>query len=82
MITNKRMRAEAGSKSKHSINTAIAYNGSTLEKPFADIRPNLRGKQDATAVASLGGTVAYKYSHTKTVASKLGVGVRWITPFS
>ncbi len=80
VITNKKMRAEAGSKSKHSLDTAIAYSGSTLEKPFADKRPNLRGRADQTSVASLGGSIAYKYSMPNRSAIKLGVGVRWITP--
>lgn len=82
IITNRKMRAEAGSKSKHSINSSLGYSGSTVRAPFKDVRPNLRGRADSTTVATFGGSVGYKYSITSRDAMKLGVGLRWITPVS
>lgn len=80
VITNRKMRAEAGSKSKHSLNTSISYSGGTIEKPLAEERPNLTAGTGVTAFASLGGSMAYKYSLTAKDAFRLGTGVRWITP--
>ncbi len=81
IITNRKMRAEAGSKSKHSVNTAISYSGGTIKKPMAEERPNLTAGTGVTAFASLGGSVAYKYSASSKNAFKFGTGIRWITPF-
>ena len=38
-ITNARMRAESGSKSKHSISASLGYNGGSLNDAFSKTRP-------------------------------------------
>src|SRR5690606_25493408 len=41
-ITNRKLRAETGSKSKYSISTDWTYNGGTIKDPGSDVRPNVR----------------------------------------
>lgn len=81
VITNKKMRAESGSKSKFSISNSITYSGGTVEKPLSEIRPNLRGGTGTTTVATLTDTLSFKYNFTQKKALLLGMGLRWITPF-
>ena len=41
IITNKKMRAESGSKSKWSIGSALSYSGGTIETPLNEKRPEI-----------------------------------------
>jgi hypothetical protein len=80
IITNKKMRAETGSKSKYSISMGVNYSGGSLDKPFDDHRPNIANGTGATDVASLGGSISGKYALSTTTALLAGAGMRWITP--
>ena len=80
-ITNKKMRAESGSKSKLSISNTIIYNGGTIEKPMDEHRPNITAGTGNTAVAALQDQLAGKYNFTQKTSLSAGLGVRWITPF-
>ncbi|NJM09665.1 MAG: hypothetical protein HC883_01840 [Bdellovibrionaceae bacterium] len=80
LITNIKMRAEAGSKSKYSLAFALGYNTGGLEKPFADKRPNLSGGKGSTDFTSLTGSVSGKYTFDAQKSVFAGLGVRWITP--
>ena len=82
VITNKKLRAESGSKSKYSISTALNYNGSTLEKPFDERRPNITSGAALDNVASISGTVAAKMNLTATDSLSAGFGLKVNTPFS
>ena len=82
VITNKRLRAESGSKSRYSVSTALNYNGSTIEKPFNERRPNITSGAALDNVASISGTVAAKYNMTATDSLSLGFGLKVNTPFS
>lgn len=79
-ITNKRMRAESGSKSKYSIASQLAYVGGTVEKPFYKKRPNITNGAGQTPATSLNGQLSGKYSIDQSHAFMLGVGARWISP--
>jgi hypothetical protein len=81
IITNKKMRADSGSKSKLSISNSITYYGGTINEPMAQIRPNIRGGSGTTTVATLNDTISVKYALTARKALLFGAGVRWITPF-
>lgn len=81
LITNKKMRAEAGSKSKYSIRTKLNYNGGTVEKPLAESRPNISGGTALTDVALLSGEISAKYAIDQKKSLMAGIGVRYITPF-
>jgi hypothetical protein len=81
IITNKKMRAESGSKSKWSIGSQLIYYGGTINSPFAASRPNLAGGAGNTAVTNIGGYLGVAYKITTTDRLSLNFGIRWITPF-
>ena len=80
IITNKKLRADTGSKSKWSVKTAINYSGSTLEKPFDKSRPNITKGTTNSDFATLGGTIAVKRNINARNSLSFGGGVRWLTP--
>jgi hypothetical protein len=79
-ITNTRMRAEAGSKSRYSIASQIAYLGGSFEKPLNKERPNITNAAGRTDAALLGGQISGKYSFDQSRSLLIGAGVRWISP--
>lgn len=81
-ITNKKMRAESGSKSKLSISNTVQYNGGTIEKPLDEHRPNITNGTDNTAFAAISDLLAAKYNLTAKHSVSAGLGVRMITPFN
>jgi hypothetical protein len=80
VITNKKMRAESGSKSKWSIGTSLNYNGATVEAPLKAKRPNIAASAGTTALAAMSGSVGVGYKMTATDRLSLDTGVRWVTP--
>ena len=81
VITNRKLRAETGSKSKLSLNTSWNYQMGTVNKPFAAERPNIRGTTATSAVPSLTGGISGKYRMTPLTSVGLGVGVGIRKPF-
>ena len=79
-ITNAKMRAESGSKSKWSISMDMTYNGGNLEDPLGRVRPNFAGisSQDNSAAFALDFAVAYRLS--KSDSLRLGSGLTILTP--
>lgn len=82
LITNKKMRAESGSKSRWSLSSELSYDGGSLEKPLAEDRPNIAGATGTTTKALLGGSVSTKYNINTRDSLSAGVGVRWIAPLT
>lgn len=64
-ITNARMRATLGSKSKWSFKTSFGYNGGSVEKPFDSIRPAYRNAADMQALTALSGSIGGNYRVSK-----------------
>lgn len=60
-ITNARMRAQLGSKSKWSFKSSLGYSGSTVDKPFERVRPNIMAGPDAPQLASIDGSIGVNY---------------------
>ncbi|MGZ3775408.1 MAG: hypothetical protein ACXVCY_08085 [Pseudobdellovibrionaceae bacterium] len=79
-ITNARMRAEAGSKSKWSVKANLAYQGGSVEKPFDKERPNYRKGTTGQALTYLSGTVGMAYRATDKDAIRVGTGITMLTP--
>ncbi len=80
-ITNVRMRADSGSKSKWSLSTSLGYTGGAVARPFGVDRPNLAkepGIQERTS-ANLGLDVRYRWSKSQSVT--LGTSAGLMTPF-
>lgn len=80
-ITNAKMRAESGSKSKWSVSADLTYGGGNLEQPFSAVRPNYSGEVSTNDVTYLDGTIAGSYRIDKNSRLNLGTGVSMLTPF-
>jgi len=80
-ITNARMRASTGAKSKFSFRSALSYSGGSIEKPFDRIRPAYRSARNSLTDTRLGGSIAMKYRATDRDNLNLGTGVSIRTPF-
>lgn len=70
-ITNARMRAQLGSKSKWSIKTAFGYNGGSIERPALEVRPNYRSAKSPDVLTNASGSVGINYRMEK---GSLGFG--------
>lgn len=79
-ITNAKLRAESGSKSKWSGSLTAAYNGSSLAKPFDKDRPNTNEEATPPRVY-LGGLLGMRYRMTKNDSIQLGTGYQIVRPF-
>ena len=82
LITNKKMRAESGSKSKYSLASKLNYNGGSVERPLAEERPNIAAAPGTTDVAQLTGELSAKYAFNSKHSLMAGVGLRYITPLA
>ena len=79
-ITNNKMRAETGSKSKFSFSSQLNYIGGTVNAPLEAIRPDISGATGTTDVALFGGQISGKFNISPAQSLMAGLGVRWITP--
>lgn len=77
VITNRKLRAETGSKKKYSFSSAISYNGGTIDNPLADVRPNITAGAGTQITPRLSGSVGlnYKLSALQSLSASVGVGV-------
>lgn len=80
-ITNARMRAESGSKSKFSLSSFIAYTGGPLDKPLSENRPNLAGTPETQTITSADIGLDGRYRWTKNDSLTLGISAGLYTPF-
>ncbi len=80
-ITNNRMRADMGSKSRFSLRSSVNYYGGTVQKAFSEARPNITEGPNADSRSYLSGDLALKYRTTDRTSLNVGTGVRVITPF-
>jgi hypothetical protein len=79
-ITNAKMRAEAGSKSKHSFSFVGGYSGGSLMKPLDALRPELAPGQLEETKTSLDGGISYRYRLSPKDSISVGAGIQWTTP--
>jgi hypothetical protein len=80
-ITNARMRATLGSKSKWSFKSAVAYNGGSLVRPADRVRPNYRAGANVPALTTLSGTMGANYRMTDRDSLSMGTGISIRNPF-
>lgn len=80
-ITNARMRATLGSKSKWSFKSALSYSGGSMEKPFDQIRPNYRASATSEALTGISGTVGVNYRMNERNNLSFGTGITVVNPF-
>ena len=81
IITNPKLRAESGSKSKWSLSADLVYSGSSLRTPFGQERPNPSGLQAAQRVKMLG-ELSARYRWSPEASVQFGTGAQIIAPFN
>lgn len=79
-ITNARMRAESGSKSKLSMSLGLGYSGGNVTKPLSEERPNLLGNAETETATELGGDISLRYRFNKNYSATFGIGYSAYTP--
>lgn len=79
-ITNRKMRTDAGSKSKYSLSTFLNYSGGAIKEPFSKDRPNLNNDPVAPAVL-MTGSFNGRYRIDAKQSLTAGIGVSMIQPF-
>lgn len=79
-ITNAKMRAETGSKSRWSGSFTATYNGGSLQKPLSKERPNPT-RDPIVPKTSMNGDVGIRYRIDKNQSIKVGTGFSLEEPF-
>lgn len=80
-ITNQRLRAVLGSKSKWSVRTSSAYQGGSIKKPFDAERPNYRGAVATNTATYFTADVAVKRRLGEKDSINFGTGLTLFKPF-
>ena len=80
-VTNAKLRAEMGSKSRFSLSADLSYAGSSLRKPFDDNQPNPDNDptQSPTRIA---GDVSVRYRIDSASSITAGTGIGIVRPFT
>lgn len=79
-VTDVKLRANSGSKSKYSVSLSLNYNGASLASPFDATRPNVSDERNADPV-SMSGSVGVRYRFNKNESLFLATGVSKPRPF-
>ncbi len=79
-ISNAKMRAESGSKSKYSMSTKIDYSGGSLGSPFNADRPNLSGVPGSEIKSSISATLNARFRATKNDSFTAGTSFAMMAP--
>jgi len=81
VITNRRLRADAGSLSKWSASTFFNYQGGSVADPIKPERPNIVNGADALTLQSLAGDIGLRYRLTAMDSFTVSTGLFMTTPF-
>ncbi len=79
-ITNARMRADSGSKSKWSMSVSLGYNGSTVERPLDKDRPSIITAREGNPVVG-SASIKGRYRINKNLSTYMGSGFSVTRPF-
>lgn len=79
-ITDARMRATLGSKSKFSFKSSLSYSGGSINDPLSPVRPNYRASATIEAMTSLSGDIGFNYRITDKDNLSFGTGITVIDP--
>lgn len=79
-ITNPKLRAESGSKSRFSGSVSMIFKGGALSRPFGADRPNLAGLPENQVDTSLDAGLKMRYRSNKHNSFTMGVGLGIRTP--
>lgn len=80
-ITNAKMRADSGSKSRFSLSTGLSYTGGSLAKPLDAKRPALSGEPGQQTRTSGNLDLSARYRWSKNDSVSLGTSFKLYTPF-
>lgn len=81
-ITNARMRASLGSKSKWSFKSSLGFTGSSIDRPLDPVRPNYRAAVGARpGLSSIGGDIGINYRLSERDNLSFSTGVSILNPF-
>ena len=80
-ITNPKIRADSGSKSKWSMSTGLNYRGGSVSRPFGVERPDLLGLPENQIDTSLDANIKARYRTSKNSSYTLGAALGMKTPF-
>lgn len=80
-ITDARLRAQLGSKSKWSFKSSLAYSGGSIEKPLDSVRPNYRASATVESMTTLAGDVGVNYRWGQRDNIGFGTGLTIVDPF-
>lgn len=80
-ITNQRLRATLGSKSKWSVRTASAFQGGSIKKPVDQNRPNYRGAVATSTATYFNTDIAVKRRLGDIDSLNFGTGLLLYKPF-
>lgn len=80
-ITNARMRAANGSKSKISASIGLGYTGASLKKPLDGIRPNLSGTAQDQSTSRFTSSLSGRYRIDQNQSLSAGIGLQVLQPF-
>ncbi|MGE0763764.1 MAG: hypothetical protein AB7N80_10845 [Bdellovibrionales bacterium] len=77
VITNRKLRAETGSKNKYSFSAYLNYSGGSIKDPGSEVRPNITGSLGTQTDVKLSGTLGgkYKISSLQSISADVGVGI-------
>jgi hypothetical protein len=81
LITNRRLRADAGSLSKWSAAMFFNYQGGSVADPLKPERPNIVNGADALTLQNLTGEIGVRYRLTAVDSLTLSTGFFITTPF-
>jgi hypothetical protein len=79
-ITNARMRAASGSRSKISMSASLGYDGGSIKNPLSAERPNLSGDPEVLVASEFGGSISARYRANKNDSFTFGAGVSYLQP--
>ncbi|MGE5086588.1 MAG: hypothetical protein ACM3MG_09830 [Bacillota bacterium] len=79
-ITDARMRATLGSKSRFSFQSSLAYSGGSVQEPLGAVRPAYRTSAEDEVLADLSGQVGVNFRATERDNISFGTGITIIDP--
>ncbi|MFP5520725.1 MAG: hypothetical protein ACLGGX_12540 [Bdellovibrionia bacterium] len=79
-ITDEKLKAEEGSRSKYSLKFSLSYYGPTVSEPLGKEQPN-PNNMPGVYLTSLGGSISGRYRIDPQTAVSVGTGISALTPF-
>jgi hypothetical protein len=79
-ITDPRMRAALGSKSRYSFKSSFVYQGGSVEEPLSSVRPNYEASAKMQDMASIRGEIGLNARVGDRDSITLGTGIKIVDP--